>query len=65
MMLSDLQETSTVKIEEALQVLHSKRKSFTRSVDVILFSTAKTTPSFVFNPTAVEPSCKKPNNSCF
>ena len=31
----------------------------TSSGDVIRFSTTSTTPSFVFKPKAVEPSCKK------
>lgn len=38
----------------------SKEEKQTSSGDVIRFSTASTTPSFVFKPIAVEPSC---NNS--
>jgi hypothetical protein len=34
-------------------------QSLTSSGDVILFSTARTTPSFVSTPMAVDPSCSK------
>lgn len=34
------------------------RSTYTSNGEVIRFSTASTTPSFVINPIAVEPSCK-------
>jgi hypothetical protein len=34
-------------------------QDLTSSGDVILFSTARTTPSFVSTPIAVDPSCSK------
>ena len=38
-------------------VITLKLQVVTRSVEVIRFSTARTTPSLVFKPIAVEPNC--------